>query len=181
MTVPDIDLTKLAGAAGSAVGLIISTAILLSWLTARYTPAFSQYRALTAELRGRQEHNRRHKAIVSQIEQYRRRLRYMSRATCLLCWGMGLTTLTVLLAGVASIVGRSPAVAIAGGLTLFASLAMDLVATGWMLAENRVDRKAIEAEAADISEVGGDQPPDDNGNAKKGRVGDRPAGAGSVS
>jgi hypothetical protein len=39
MSLPEIDLPKLAGVAGSAVGLIIATAIFLSWVTAAFPPA----------------------------------------------------------------------------------------------------------------------------------------------
>jgi hypothetical protein len=48
---PDIDLPKLAGPAGLAVGLIIASTLLISWIGGRYVPAFDRYRALTGNLR----------------------------------------------------------------------------------------------------------------------------------
>lgn len=155
MTLPDVDLPKLAGAAGSAIGLIISTAVLLSWLTARYAAADGQYRSLTAELRGYRDQTRRRELLREQIAQYRRRLLLLNRASGLRCGVMGLAIATILAAAVSLVAPGDPALGAAGAAALFLALAADAVAVGYMFVENLVDRHAILAEAGDIDEVNG--------------------------
>jgi hypothetical protein len=165
MTLPEIDLPKVAGVAGSAVGLIIATTIMLSWVTARYVPASDRYRALTGELRGFNDHNRRRQSLRGQIEVYRRRLLAMSRACCLLCWVMVCAVATILLASVAIALppehlppGGGEAmrwVSAAGAATLAVALLLDLGAVGCAIYENRIDRRAIDDEVMDIDEVSG--------------------------
>lgn len=155
MTLPEIDLPKLAGAAGSAVGLIISTAILLSWITARYVPTVDRFRSLTGELRGSGDQNRRRELLREQIHDLRKRLMSMSRATGLLCWGMWFAIGTIVAAGAALVWKENATLAAVGGVCLFAGLTLDAVAIGFMLSENMIDRKTIWAEAGDMDEVNG--------------------------
>jgi multidrug efflux pump subunit AcrB len=169
MSLPEIDLPKLAGVAGSAVGLIIATAIFLSWVTARYVPTFDRYRALTAELRGYKDRNRRHEALLEQIRDSRRRLTLMSRASCLLCWVMVCAIVTIGAASVAVVFppkerltyGESialEAVSVAGVAAVAAALTLDVIAVLFLVRENRIDRHSIAAEVQDIDEVSGGEP-----------------------
>ena len=164
MSLPEIDLPKLAGVAGSAVGLIIATAIFLSWVTARYVPTFERYRALTAELRANRDQNRRREALREQICDCRRRLVLMSRASCLLCWVMVCAVLTI--AASSAAVAFPPkeqrsggantalaAVSLVGVCAVAATLALDVIAVLYVIRENRIDRRSIAAEASDLDEV----------------------------
>jgi hypothetical protein len=152
-------LPKLAETAGAAVGLIFSAGILLSWLTTRYTPASEEYRDLTRELRETKgDGNPRHASLVKQIGVYRCRLRYMSRASTVLGWGVVLTILTLLATSVTVVFPLPNGVALAACGCLYAGLALTMVGVGLMLVELRIDRRAIEAEAEDIGEVNAPPP-----------------------
>jgi hypothetical protein len=166
MYLPDIDLAKVANVAGSAVALMIATAIFLSWMTARYVPAFDRYRALTGELRGLKEQSRRRDSLRKQIEDYRVRLKFMSRATDLLCAVMICAIVTIVLAS--SSVAFPPkeklsnvqdlvlkCMTLGGALTLLTALILDLIAICLVAIENHIDRRSIEAEVMDIDEVSG--------------------------
>jgi hypothetical protein len=166
MSLPEIDLPKLAGVAGSAVGLIIATAIFQSWVTARYVPAFDRYRALTGELRGYRDQTRRRGSLRQQIRAYHDRLICMSRASCLLCWVMVCAIVAIAAASVAiafppkdELSGTSATalavVSAVGALAVGGALVLDLVAVGMVVTENRIDRRSIEEELADLDEVNG--------------------------
>ena len=166
MSLPEIDLPKIAGVAGSAVGLIIATAIFLSWVTARYVPAFDRYRALTDELRKSQDQNRRRESLREQIHAYRRRLHLMSQTSGLLCWVMVCAVVTIATASAAMAfppkeqmtAGEAQAlkiVADVGVLAVAAALVLDVIAVMLVLWENRIDRRSIDSEAADLDELNG--------------------------
>ncbi|WP_439629995.1 DUF2721 domain-containing protein [Gemmata sp.] len=166
MSLPEIDLPKIAGVAGSAVGLIIATAIFQSWVTARYVPAFDRYRALTGELRGYKDQTRRRGSLREQIHAYHNRLICMSRASCLLCWVMVCAIVAIAAASLAvafppkeeltgTQVTALSVIATAGALAVGAALVLDLVAVGLVITENRIDRRSIEEELADLDEVNG--------------------------
>lgn len=163
MHIPNIDLPKVANVAGSAVAMIIATMIFLSWITARYVPAFDRYRALADEYRGK-EQNERKESLRQQIEDYRDRLWYLSRATDLACIVMVFAVLTILLAS--STVTFPPPEKMAGGekglhqglailgcVTMLVAFLLDIVAIGCIMLENRIDRRAIDVEVRDLRDV----------------------------
>ncbi len=166
MHLPEIDLPKVANVAGSAMALIIATAIFLSWVSARYVPVFERLRSLTGELRGTKDQTRRRDGVREQINDYRRRLRLMNRATGLLCWVLVLAVLTLIIASTTVAFppkeeltgGQGAAVkalAAAGAATMLAAFVLDVIAVGLMMWENRIDRQSIESEVGDIDEVDG--------------------------
>ncbi|MBX9622910.1 MAG: DUF2721 domain-containing protein [Gemmataceae bacterium] len=155
MTLPDIDLPKVAGAAASAVGLIIASTILVSFVSTRYTSALERYTDLTDGFRGYQDRNKRREALREQVRQYRRRLRLLSWASELLCWVMICAVVTVVAAGVSMVFPGHRGLDLAGAFTLLLTLSLDVVAIGLVVAETRIDRRAVEAEAMDLDEVFG--------------------------
>jgi hypothetical protein len=161
MAMPDIDLPKLAGVAGSAVALIIAAAILLSLLAAKYTPAFDRYRALAAELRGTEGESRRREAVCRQVDLYRRRLLYMNSAVAMLNWLLVCAAVTILAASASLLLPDVRLVSAVGSASLLTSLGLVIASAGLSLRENRLDREAIEADVMDLNEVNGASPPTD--------------------
>ena len=166
MHFPEIDLPKMAGVAGSAIGLIIATCIFLSWVSARYIPVFERLRALTGELRICRDETKRRVSLRSQINDYRRRLFLMNRATCCLCLVMIAALTTTILASAAVVLppkdqmtaDQGAAVrylSMIGSATLLIAFTLDAAAVVLMITENRIDRRAIESEVADLDEVEG--------------------------
>src|SRR3954462_13167604 len=78
---PDFDLKDLLEAVGPTASLIFAAWIFLSYLQARYTAAYHLYRALVAEFRSHDEHDKRGRSLRAQIREYRRRCELMRSAT----------------------------------------------------------------------------------------------------
>ena len=153
MNFPLIDLPKLAGTAGSAVGLIIASTLLISWIGGRYVPAFDRYRALTGNLRDLAEQNKRRESLKSQINDYQRRLRCLNWATELLSYEIGFAVLTVLCAGTSVILNNQTWLAVAGGVCFVLSLLINVAVIVLAVIENRIDRRSIETEAWDLEDL----------------------------
>src|SRR3954468_12593548 len=77
----DFELKDLLDAIGPTASLIFAAWIFLTFLQARYTSAYQQYRSLIAELRDHREHDYRRESLRSQILDYKRRCEQMRLAT----------------------------------------------------------------------------------------------------
>jgi hypothetical protein len=163
MTMPEIDLPKLAGVAGSAVALIIASAILLSLLAGKYTPAFDRYRALAAELRGTEGQNRRRESVCRQVDLYRRRLLYMNSAVAMLNWLLICASVTILTASASILLPEVRVVSAVGSASLLASLGLVIASAGLSLRENQLDRQAIGADVMDLNEFNDEAHPPTTG------------------
>ncbi len=84
------------------------------------------------------------------MDGYRGRLRYLNRASLLLCWVM---VLAVLISSISLIYPDQKWVAAPGAACLLAALLLDVGAVWCVVAENGIDRRAIEAEALDLDEA----------------------------
>ncbi|MFL5328715.1 MAG: DUF2721 domain-containing protein [Gemmataceae bacterium] len=168
MTWHDIDLAQLASVAGATVGLVVATAILLSWLTARYSPNFDRYRALCEEFR-RGPHGERRDNVREEIFLFQKRLHWINRGSCILCVAL-LCSLVGIVCATLSILIRDQPIIIIGGLgSLFLSLVLFGLAIMVVLVENRLDLQAITNEAQDLH-VSEDEPHQQNGFARPRRI-----------
>src|SRR4051812_43887344 len=136
MNLSQLDLPKLAGVAGSTVGLVIATAILLSWITARYVPAFDRYRTLCDAYRGHRDVDDRHGSLREQILTYQRRLGHLSWATATLCWALLCAVLSILAAMVSMLMPHEHAAPLTGLAALFGSFVLFGVAVVMVMIEN---------------------------------------------
>lgn len=154
-----IDLPKLAGAAGSLVALIIATAILASWLSAKYIPAFDRYRALTEEFR-KGPGDRRRSSLHDQIKVYQARLRLLSWAVECLCGVLVVAVITIADSTLALLFPKDAIINVIGVVSLFLGLLLVVAAIVFEIAENRLDRRAIESEIGDLDDIRTDPGPD---------------------
>jgi len=153
MTLEKIDLPQLASVAGATVGLAIATAILLSWLTSRYTPNFQRYRDLCREYRQDTSGDRR-SAVHDQIITYQRRLRLINLGVSVLCFALLAALVGIISAALSTLVPHITYVPLVGVIGLFTAFGLFAVAILLSFAENVMDRMSIGAEVRDLDVPG---------------------------
>jgi Protein of unknown function (DUF2721) len=145
----DVDLPQLASVAGATVGLVIATAILLSWLTARYTPNFDKYRALCREFRDGPEGERRN-GVRDQIVLFQRRLHLINWGSSVLCVALLCSLVGIVCSTLSTMFHGKPAVIVIGLSGLFLAFVLFAIAIILVLLENRFDLRTIAHETQDL-------------------------------
>ena len=148
-------LTSLIGTVVAPVGLISTTAILLSGYTGKYTSMSDQMRRMTAEYRVSATSHVRRDSLKRQLSLYHRRITAMWGASALLSAALLFFVATVLTVIVSV---RATHLGIVGLITLMVGLVLVACAIGLELYEIGLARLTAAGELADI--FADQEPPD---------------------
>ena len=148
-------LTSLIGTVVAPVGLISTTAILLSGYTGKYTGMSDQMRRMTAEYRVSATSHIRRDSLKRQLSLYHRRITAMWGASALLSAALLFFVATVLTVIVSV---RATHLGIVGLITLMVGLVLVACAIGLELYEIGLARLTAAGELADI--FADQEPPD---------------------
>lgn len=148
-------LTSLIGTVVAPVGLISTTAILLSGYTGKYTSMSDQMRRMTAEYRVSATSHIRRDSLKRQLSLYHRRITAMWGASALLSAALLFFVATVLTVIVSV---RATHLGIVGLITLMVGLVLVACAIGLELYEIGLARLTAAGELADI--FADQEPPD---------------------
>lgn len=148
-------LTSLIGTVVAPVGLISTTAILLSGYTGKYTSMSDQMRHMTAEYRVSATSHIRRESLKRQLGLYHRRITAMWGASALLSAALLFFVATVLTVIVSV---RATHLGIVGLITLMIGLVLVACAIGLELYEIGLARLTAAGELADI--FADQEPPD---------------------
>ena len=140
-------LAGLLGTVIAPVGLISTTAILLSGYTGKYSSMSDQMRRLTAEYRQAATTTARRESLKRQLDLYHRRITAMWGASALLSVGLLSFVGTVLSVILSS---HSMRLSVLGIIPLMAGLSLLAVAIGLELYEIGLARLTAAGELADI-------------------------------
>ncbi len=140
-------LTSLIGTVVAPVGLISTTAILLSGYTGKYSSMSDQMRRMTAEYRASGTVQTRRDSLKRQLNLYHRRITAMWGASALLS-----TALLFFVATVLSVIlsARATHLGVLGLMTLMVGLVLVACAVGLELYEIGLARLTAAGELADI-------------------------------
>lgn len=152
MNVSEYKLTDLLSAAGATIGIIISGAIFLQFMSTKSIELGSRYRQLTSEYRqGTGE--ARHARLQAQIHIYRRRLRLMNYAARLASVALMSLLATMLAGGLSVMFPPVRAMKYFGTGGLFFGLMLIGCAVALELAENIMSRNELGEEIGDLEDV----------------------------
>ena len=140
-------LTSLIGTVVAPVGLISTTAILLSGYTGKYSSISDQMRRMTAEYRASGTPNMRRNSLKRQLDLYHRRITAMWGASTLLSAAL-LSFITTVLTVILSV--RATHLGIFGLISLMVGLVLVAGAVGLELYEIGLARLTTAGELADI-------------------------------
>ncbi len=140
-------LTSLIGTVVAPVGLISTTAILLSGYTGKYTSMSDQMRRMTAEFRASATSHIRRESLKRQLDLYHRRITAMWGASALLSAALLFFVATVLSVILSA---RATHLGIVGLVTLLVGLVLVASAVGLELYEIGLARLTAAGELADI-------------------------------
>jgi Na+/melibiose symporter-like transporter len=143
---PKIDLAKLVGAASAPVALIISTSIFLSNLTTKHLAMCTTIRELLKEIREKPDDENREHSLQGQSELYRRRLRWLMRATFWLTVSIICFIVTVLLTAAGVVFPDTTWLTITTAFAMFGGLALLAAAVVMEAWENHMGKKTLELE-----------------------------------
>lgn len=147
ITAQTASLTSLIGTVVAPVGLISTTAILLSGYTGKYTSMADQMRRMTAEFRVSATSHVRRESLKRQLDLYHRRITAMWGASALLSVALLFFIATVLTVIVSV---RATHLGVVGLITLMAGLVLVACAVGLELYEIGLARLTAAGELADI-------------------------------
>jgi hypothetical protein len=155
----DYKLGEMLGAAGATVGIIISGAILLGGLEAKYVGLFERLRGLSGEERGGERSDRRRQALEVQVNNYLWRIRLINAAALSMSLGLLGFVVAVAMAALSVAYPEARAFREAGALALIGGLSLGAVAVTLNLAELYLSRQAVLPEVEDLKGIRKDRGP----------------------
>jgi hypothetical protein len=150
---PDFDLKDLLQAIGPTASLIFAAWIFLTFLQARYTAAYERYRALIAELRTRQEQDKRRDSLRDQILTYKRRCEQMRLATNIGVTSAILLIIALICAALGTMYDTISAWKYLTACCAIAGLLLVICAAVCVLVENFGLQRLLESDLSDIPEL----------------------------
>lgn len=147
---PDFDIKAVLDAVGPTASLLFAAWIFLQYLNQRYIESVKRLRALIRERRDRPGDAEGSDSLDDQVAMYRRRCFLMSRATSIGLVGAILLLATLISAAVVTVFDGPAWLSAAACFGAMIGLALVLVATGFVLVENRLIETALRSELSDV-------------------------------
>lgn len=147
------DLKDLLQAIGPTASLIFAAWIFLSYLQQRYSAAYDRYRNLVEEFRQHRESDERHRSILEQIMEYKRRCQQMRLATHLGLLAAILLISSIISAAVNVITGEAAVFKFLSAALAIFGLLLVIWAAVLVMIENQRLQLIIESDLSDIPEL----------------------------
>jgi hypothetical protein len=147
------DLKDLLQAIGPTASLIFAAWIFLSYLQQRYSAAYDHYRKLIAEFRQHREEDARHRSLLQQILEYKRRCQQMQLATQVGLIAAILLITSIISAALSVITDDSATFKYLSAALAIVGLSMVIWAAIMVMIENRRLQLIIESDLSDLPEL----------------------------
>jgi Protein of unknown function (DUF2721) len=150
---PYFDLQDLLQAVGPTASLIFAAWIFLTFLQSRYSASYDRYRALIAEFRTHNEHDRRRESLGQQILAYKRRCEQMRMAT-----NIGVISAIVLIsalifAAVGTMYDTASLWKYLTAACAIIGLLLVIWAASYVILENRAIQQLLEEDLSDVPDL----------------------------